>query len=95
MRRQTIIYFFTVILFTAVVLPTYISLSEQNCEVSHNMDDTDGDENIKEFEINLFISSNYLSSNCLNKSQGIHSYIGKTYISVDKTLEYPPPELYI
>ncbi|WP_431167126.1 hypothetical protein [Tenacibaculum halocynthiae] len=93
MSKHLFIYFLTIILITSVVVPTYITLSEKKCESSLVNDTSDNDENIEEFKIKLYYSNDILASYQVTEIVRKVLYLSKTYTSISRKLESPPPEL--
>lgn len=94
MSKQIFIYFLTIILITSVIVPTYITLSEKKCE-SSIVNDTDSDENLEEYKIKLYCSNDIIASYQVVVSQREVLHLTKSYASISKTLESPPPEFLI
>lgn len=97
MIRIIFTYLFIAVLFTAVVLPTYLSLTK-SCEVSLCLNDIEEDfegeetENVKDLEIKLLftnlLTTSYKQTEILQKV----TYLSKEYTSIYGKLESPPPK---
>jgi len=91
--------FFSLVLLTSIVAPTYITLMEGTCEIAALADKSGEDEEKKgkEKAKDLEIKTYYANENSslfvgLEKKKRIRFY-SKNYVSYQKKLLSPPPEM--
>ncbi|WP_442265203.1 hypothetical protein ACSIGC_12775 [Tenacibaculum sp. ZS6-P6] len=78
-------------------MPTYISITKFNCEISIEIDiDEDGEETevTKDSEVKIVNPSPLFNTFSKNKIQNSIIYISTRYNSIFKKLDSPPPEIY-
>lgn len=97
MRKTVLISFFSFILLASVVAPTYISLTDVNCDLTEIVDFNEEEENkgkksVKDLEVKLYYAVNNGSLFIdLEKKKRV-SFYSKKYTSHYKKLISPPPE---
>ncbi|CAM1359490.1 hypothetical protein TPENAI_10343 [Tenacibaculum litopenaei] len=94
MKKRVFTYFLLTVMVCAVALPTYIVLSQENCENTHIVEDydRDTDENVGEFELNFYFEDALTISHPVSQRRKETTYLSKTYATVNRRLENPPPE---
>ncbi|MFD2566813.1 hypothetical protein [Pseudotenacibaculum haliotis] len=99
MTKNIVIFFFSFILMASIVVPTYVTLMDGKCEIAEVVDFGDEEENkkgkeaAKDLELKLFYEND--SSQLfvgLEKKKRI-SFYSKNYVSYQKKLLSPPPEV--
>ncbi|MEQ6122682.1 hypothetical protein AAON49_00610 [Pseudotenacibaculum sp. MALMAid0570] len=90
--------FFSTILITTIVVPTYVSLVEGTCEITAVADlseeeEKKGKESAKDLELKIYYSDSPSSIFIdLEKKKRIRFY-SKNYVSYQKKQLSPPPEI--
>lgn len=98
MVKQISTYLLITVLFTAVVLPTYLSLA-QDCDISICINDIEEDlegeetESVNELEIKLLFVEHFITSYKHTVIIQKAEYLSKEYNSIHRSLESPPPEI--
>ena len=96
MSKNIFTYLLILLVASTVVIPTYVSLSEEICETSVIIDtEKDGDEAHKELEIKFlhYHPESFTYNNVISQTK--LPYQNKEYNPVYKTQECPPPEVII
>jgi hypothetical protein len=97
MSKLVFTYLFSFVLLASIVAPTYITLTEDSCEVALIADlgeeeEKKGKESVKDLEVKMYYSDNSESVYIgLEKKKRMRFY-SKNYTSHHKKLISPPPE---
>lgn len=98
MIKNIYTYSLIAVLLSAIMLPTYFSLTENKCDISLTMNDIEEDMEGEETETTKNLEIKLLHTNTLrtthSNSENIQEvvYLSKEYASVHKKLESPPPK---
>lgn len=97
MSKLIFTYLFSFVLLASIIAPTYITLTEGNCEIAALADigeeeENKGKESVKDLEVKIYYSDNNESFYIgLEKKKRMRFY-SKNYTSHYKKLISPPPE---
>ena len=85
------------VLLVSIVVPTYISLVEQNCEITEVVElgeeeENNGKESAKDLEVKLYYSDDNSGFFINLEKKKRNSFYSKNYTSYQKKLVSPPPE---
>lgn len=97
MSKLIFTYLFSFILLASIIAPTYISLSDSNCEITAMADfgeeeENKGKESAKDLEVKIYYSNENESIFVDLEKKKRMSFYSKNYTSLYKKLISPPPE---